>query len=93
MITILIIRGALLLGADKGIEFYVGSFDISKLADAELWKDAAVQAFFSISACCGGLVFMSSYNKFDHNILMYKTILYNRNELELIFNLFILIYF
>jgi SNF family Na+-dependent transporter len=42
MITILIIRGALLLGADKGIEFYVGSFDISKLADANLWKDAVI---------------------------------------------------
>ena len=52
MMTILIIRGALLDGAEKGIEFYVGSFDISKLADAELWKDAVRRNYeiFSIEA-------------------------------------------
>ena len=46
MITILIIRGALLLGADKGIEFYVGTFNIENLASAELWKDAVIISIF-----------------------------------------------
>ena len=40
MLTILVIRGALLEGADKGVYYYVGSFNASQLARPELWKAA-----------------------------------------------------
>ncbi|GCB62577.1 hypothetical protein scyTo_0011488, partial [Scyliorhinus torazame] len=68
VLTILLIRGLTLEGAYKGIEFYIGSqSDFSKLADAEVWKDAATQIFFSIAISMGGLSTLSSYNKFHNN--------------------------
>ncbi|KAL4225026.1 hypothetical protein ACF0H5_015721 [Mactra antiquata] len=33
-----------------------------------VWSDAATQIFYSLSACTGGMVAMSSYNKFDNNV-------------------------
>ncbi|XP_038630622.1 sodium- and chloride-dependent neutral and basic amino acid transporter B(0+)-like [Scyliorhinus canicula] len=68
VLIILLIRGLTLEGAYKGIEFYIGSQSVfSKLADAEVWKDAAIQIFYSISISWGGLITLSSYNKFHNN--------------------------
>jgi hypothetical protein len=33
VLTILVVKGALLNGAEKGVEFYVGKFDFKKLAE------------------------------------------------------------
>ncbi|WAR02315.1 SC6A9-like protein [Mya arenaria] len=33
----------------------------------KVWSDAATQIFYSLSACTGGMIAMSSYNKFNNN--------------------------
>lgn len=68
MLIVLLIRGVLLEGHFEGIKFYM-SADVSRLADAGVWKDAAVQIFFSLSASWGGLIALSSYNKFHNDCI------------------------
>ncbi|CAK8698152.1 unnamed protein product [Clavelina lepadiformis] len=68
VLLILLIRGATLEGAYDGVQYYIGyESNFDKLADAEVWKDAATQIFFSLSAAWGGLIALSSYNKFENN--------------------------
>ncbi|KAF4093691.1 hypothetical protein AMELA_G00004740 [Ameiurus melas] len=68
VLLILLIRGVTLEGARDGIEYYIGSqSNLTKLAEAEVWKDAATQIFFSLSIAWGGLTALSSYNKFYNN--------------------------
>ncbi|XP_007948183.1 sodium- and chloride-dependent neutral and basic amino acid transporter B(0+) [Orycteropus afer afer] len=68
VLLILLIRGATLEGASKGISYYIGSqSNFTKLKEAEVWKDAATQIFYSLSVAWGGLVALSSYNKFNNN--------------------------
>ncbi|XP_072450895.1 sodium- and chloride-dependent neutral and basic amino acid transporter B(0+)-like isoform X1 [Chiloscyllium punctatum] len=68
ILTVLLIRGLTLEGASKGIEFYIGiQSDFSKLAEGHVWKDAAIQIFFSLSVGSGTLIALSSYNKFHNN--------------------------
>jgi hypothetical protein len=40
MLTILVITGSLLEGANEGIKFYVGSINYEKFAEPGVWKDA-----------------------------------------------------
>ncbi|KAF6735703.1 Sodium- and chloride-dependent neutral and basic amino acid transporter B(0+) [Oryzias melastigma] len=69
VILILLIRGVTLEGAMDGIEFYIGSqSNLTKLTEAEVWKDAATQTFYSLSIGWGGLVTLSSYNNFHNNM-------------------------
>ncbi|XP_063793615.1 sodium- and chloride-dependent neutral and basic amino acid transporter B(0+)-like [Pseudophryne corroboree] len=68
VLFILLVRGATLEGARDGIEYYIGQqSDISKLSDGEVWRDAATQIFYSLSTAWGGLIALSSYNKFYNN--------------------------
>uniref|UniRef100_A0A2K6F4Y7 Transporter n=1 Tax=Propithecus coquereli TaxID=379532 RepID=A0A2K6F4Y7_PROCO len=68
VLLILLIRGATLEGAAKGISYYIGAqSNFTKLREAEVWKDAATQIFYSLSVAWGGLVALSSYNKFNNN--------------------------
>ncbi|XP_021348007.1 sodium- and chloride-dependent GABA transporter 1-like [Mizuhopecten yessoensis] len=66
MLTILFIRGVTLPGAADGLMYYFKP-DFNKLLETRVWSDAATQIFYSLSACSGGLIAMSSYNKFNNN--------------------------
>uniref|UniRef100_A0AAQ6A594 Solute carrier family 6 member 14 n=1 Tax=Amphiprion ocellaris TaxID=80972 RepID=A0AAQ6A594_AMPOC len=69
VIVILLIRGVTLEGARDGIEFYIGSqSNLTKLTEAEVWKDAATQTFYSLSVGWGGVMTLASYNNFHNNV-------------------------
>ncbi|KAL8566526.1 hypothetical protein ACOMHN_009740 [Nucella lapillus] len=69
VLTILLIRGLTLQGSVDGIIYFLlPQWD--QLLNAKVWGDAAVQIFFSLSPCWGGLITLSSYNKFHNNCLL-----------------------
>ncbi|XP_076664285.1 sodium- and chloride-dependent glycine transporter 1 isoform X2 [Andrena cerasifolii] len=66
VLVALFIRGILLPGAKEGILYYLTP-DWRRLMSAKVWSDAAVQIFFALSPAWGGLITLSSYNKFNNN--------------------------
>lgn len=69
VLIILLVRGATLEGAYKGIEYYLLKPDLSKLREISVWNDAAVQIFYSTGVGFGGLITLSSYNHFNNNCM------------------------
>lgn len=67
VLIILCINNALLPGAMKGVEFYIKP-DIERLKDSKVWYSAATQIFYSLGVSFGGLMTMSSYNRFHNNV-------------------------
>ncbi|VDH94761.1 solute carrier family 6 (neurotransmitter transporter, amino acid) member 5/7/9/14 [Mytilus galloprovincialis] len=67
IMMVLLVRALMMEGNIKGIKFYVTP-KWEKLKEPKVWADAAVQVFFSLSACMGGLTTLASYNKFHNNI-------------------------
>lgn len=55
-------------GSVNGIKYFLTP-QWEKLSDMSVWKDAATQIFYSLSASWGGLITLSSYNDFNNNIL------------------------
>ena len=69
VLVILLIRGATLPGAYKGILFYVKpTWDkVQDLRKIDVWAAAATQIFYSLGPSFGGLITLASYNKFKNN--------------------------
>lgn len=67
ILLILGIRGWMLPGAGAGIRFYMVP-NWQKLFELKVWRDAAIQVFFTLSISYGGINSLASYNKFNHNI-------------------------
>ncbi|XP_071821966.1 sodium- and chloride-dependent glycine transporter 2-like isoform X2 [Apostichopus japonicus] len=66
VLLILLILGLTLPGHEKGIQFFITP-DWERVADPQIWLAAAIQIFYSLSAAWGGLITLSSYNKFHNN--------------------------
>lgn len=66
MLIVLLIRGVTLEGYMDGIRFYIIP-KWEKLKNVKVWADAATQIFYSLGPAFGGLITMSSYNKFNNN--------------------------
>ncbi|XP_071088903.1 sodium- and chloride-dependent glycine transporter 2-like [Haliotis cracherodii] len=66
IMLVLLIRGLTLPGHEKGVAFYMTP-QVPRLTEAKVWGDAATQVFYSLSAGFGGVLTMSSYNKFNSN--------------------------
>ncbi len=63
---VLLIRGATLEGALKGVTYYLKP-DFNKLKDATVWAQAATQICYSLGIGFGSLITFGSYNKFNNN--------------------------
>ncbi|KAJ8311866.1 hypothetical protein KUTeg_010580 [Tegillarca granosa] len=70
LLTVLIIRGLTLPGGIDGIAYYLKP-NFLRLLDKQVWLEAALQVFYSLGPCWGGLITMSSYLKFSNNCLRY----------------------
>uniref|UniRef100_A0A8C6SXH4 Transporter n=1 Tax=Neogobius melanostomus TaxID=47308 RepID=A0A8C6SXH4_9GOBI len=66
VLLVLLIRGATLPGAWRGVVFYLKP-DWQKLLSTPVWIDAAAQIFFSLGPGFGVLLAFASYNPFHNN--------------------------
>uniref|UniRef100_UPI0037E8F668 sodium- and chloride-dependent GABA transporter 2-like n=1 Tax=Semicossyphus pulcher TaxID=241346 RepID=UPI0037E8F668 len=65
-LAILLVRGLTLPGAWQGVVYYLYP-DPSRLADLQVWMEAAGQVLFSYGVASGTIITLGSYNKFNNN--------------------------
>ncbi|XP_052089563.1 sodium- and chloride-dependent glycine transporter 1-like isoform X4 [Mytilus californianus] len=68
LLTIILIRGLTLDGSINGVIQYLQP-DFSKLLNAQIWIEAAVQVCYSLGPGSGILITQASFNKFDNNCI------------------------
>ncbi|KAK2715136.1 hypothetical protein QYM36_009952 [Artemia franciscana] len=86
---ILLIRAATLPGYIDGIMFYLIP-KWERLTEAKVWGDAAMQIFFALSPCWGGLITLASYNTFHNNCFRDSLIVATGNILTAFFAGFVI---
>uniref|UniRef100_A0A914KVR2 Transporter n=1 Tax=Meloidogyne incognita TaxID=6306 RepID=A0A914KVR2_MELIC len=67
ILIVLLIRFFTLPGSFNGFLFFMKP-NIEIIRDLKVWANAAIQVFYSLSTCTGGLITLSSYNKFHNNV-------------------------
>ena len=60
------IFGVTLDGASNGFYYYLYP-DFAKLGSIDVWKDAAIEGFFSLSLTEGAMITLASYNTFEND--------------------------
>ncbi|XP_059176303.1 sodium-dependent proline transporter-like [Physella acuta] len=91
-LMVLFFRGVTLDGALEGIKYYIIP-ELDKTLSTTIWKNAGSQIFFSLSCAFGGLVTLSSYNKFHHDLLRDSLVVCLGNSLTSIFAGFVIFSF
>ncbi|XP_021369982.1 sodium- and chloride-dependent glycine transporter 2-like isoform X2 [Mizuhopecten yessoensis] len=66
LLTVILVRGLTLPGSADGVLFYLTP-DFTRLADMQVWIEAALQVFYSLGPAWGPMITMASYNKFNNN--------------------------
>lgn len=66
ILSVLLVRGLFLPGASMGIKYYL-SPKLEKLAEPQVWIDAAVQVFYSIGVGFGVHLTYASFNSHNNN--------------------------
>ncbi|VDO05747.1 unnamed protein product [Rodentolepis nana] len=61
---ILVVRGATLPGAYIGLKYYFYP-ELEKLKSTKVWTQAGIQLFYSLGPAWGGLITLSSYNRYE----------------------------
>ncbi|XP_069110417.1 sodium- and chloride-dependent glycine transporter 2-like [Argopecten irradians] len=65
LLTVILIRSLTLDGSVDGIIYFIKP-DFTKLAELQVWFEAAVQAFFSLGPAWGGVLTMASFSDFKN---------------------------
>lgn len=68
VLVMLLVRGLTLPGSEDGIRFFIQP-KWELLLEAKVWVYAAAQNFNSLGVAFGGLITMSSYNKYNNRVL------------------------
>ncbi|XP_023323815.1 sodium- and chloride-dependent glycine transporter 2 [Eurytemora carolleeae] len=67
LLFILLVRGLTLEGSTQGLRILFNP-KWSKLEELSVWRDAALQVFYSLGLSWGGLTMLGSFNKFNDRI-------------------------
>ncbi|XP_052714297.1 sodium- and chloride-dependent betaine transporter-like isoform X1 [Crassostrea angulata] len=68
LLAVILIRGLTLDGSTDGILFYIKP-DFSKVFNFQVWLEAGMQVFYSLGVAWGGVITMSSYNRFTNQCI------------------------